>query len=188
MSRQEEHFPEDVRDIAARLSAARVEPDALELDELRRRVHGRAQRAARAPRRRGLAHVLRMNFVAVALTTGLVFSSGVGVVLACTGGAPPPPPGSSSSCQYNQWWTKTGSWPSSDKGTLSVTETWSASKLVVTITYVPPKGTAYGFTYQFSGGSSVNVTSESVTVTAPKNTPSLTVTAGGTTYDFTFTY
>src|ERR1019366_4382815 len=81
---QFDELPEDLRDIAARLLAARVNPSPLELDELRRRVHGRAGRAGRSPQRRGFARVLRTKFVAAMLTVGLVLSSGVGVVLACS--------------------------------------------------------------------------------------------------------
>lgn len=188
MSQYDDRLPEDLRDIAARLSAARHTPSPLELDELRQRVHGRIARARRAPKRRGLASVLRMNFVAVLLTTGLVLTSGVGVVLACTGGPPPPPPGGSSSCQYNKWWTKSGSWTPSKGGSLSVTETWQNSKLTVSITYTPPKGGKDGFTYQFSNGGLVTVTGLSTTVTTTSEPKSLTVVAGGTTYVFTFTY
>ena len=61
MSQYDDHLPEDLRDIAARLSAARVTPNPLELDELRQRVHGRAARAGRPTQRRGLARVVRMN-------------------------------------------------------------------------------------------------------------------------------
>ncbi len=79
MSQFDDQLPEDLRDIAARLSAARVTPTPLELDELRRRVHGRA---ARAPRQRGLAGALRVKAVAGLLTVGLMLTAGAGVVLA----------------------------------------------------------------------------------------------------------
>src|SRR5208283_5484895 len=79
MSQFDDQLPEDLRDIAARLSAARVTPTPLELDELRRRVHGRA---ARAPRQRGLAGALRAKAVAGLLTVGLMLTAGAGVVLA----------------------------------------------------------------------------------------------------------
>jgi hypothetical protein len=52
MSQYGDHLPEDLRDIAARLSAARVRPNPIELDELRQRVERRAARAAASPRRR----------------------------------------------------------------------------------------------------------------------------------------
>jgi uncharacterized repeat protein (TIGR02543 family) len=79
MSQFDEQLPEDLRDIAARLSAARVTPTALELDELRRRVHARG---ARPPRPRGLAGALRIKAVAGLLTAGLMLTTGAGVVLA----------------------------------------------------------------------------------------------------------
>ena len=183
MSQHGEHLPEDLRDIAARLSAARVRPNPLELDELRQRVDRRAARAAASPRRRRLAGALRMNFVASALTSALVLTSGAGVVLACTGGGQQPPPGSSSNCEYNQWWTKTGTWPPG----LTVTETWKNSVLTLAVTYVPPPHTAYGFKYQFAGKGLVTVTSESITLTAPTVPGSLTVYAGGQTYVFSYT-
>jgi len=81
MSQFDEQLPEDLRDIAARLSAARVTPSALELDELRRRVHARSARAPRRERR-GLAGALRVRAVAGLLTVGLMLTTGAGVVLA----------------------------------------------------------------------------------------------------------
>jgi hypothetical protein len=185
MSQHGDYLPEDLREIAARLSAARVTPNPLDLDELRQRVHGRARRVAAAPRRRRLASALRMNFVASALTSTLVLTSGAGVVLACTGGgSPPPPPGWSSSCQYNRWWTKTGTWSPG----LTVTETWSNNKLKVTITNDPPKPQSKSFTYAFGPNGPSGSATGSITVTAPAGTTTLHVTADGKSYSFTFSY
>jgi uncharacterized repeat protein (TIGR02543 family) len=91
MAQFDDQLPEDLRDIAARLHAARVTPTELELDELRRRVHGRARRA---PQRRSLAGALRVKGVAALLTMGLMLTTGAGVVFATgsfgTGGSSNP--------------------------------------------------------------------------------------------------
>ena len=187
MSHHDDQLPEDIRDIAARLSAARVTPSPLELDELRQRARGRIARGARAPQQRGFARVLRMNFVAALLTAGLVMTTGVGVVLAsgATNGAlSTSQTESASSCQYHKPWSKTYSeWPKKG-GTLTITLVWDGTKLTGSIKYTG----SGGFTYQFAGSSSHSVSGSSTSFTAPTGTPSLSVTAGSSTYVFPIVY
>jgi hypothetical protein len=187
MSQYDDQLPEDVRDIAARLSAARATPSPLELDELRRRVHGRAARPGNAPQRRGFARVMRRNFVAALLTAGLVMTTGVGVVLASganNGSISTSQNESASNCQYHKPWSKSYSeWPKNG-GTLTVNLVWDGTKLTGSIKYT---GTG-GFTYQFAGSGSHTVTGSSTSFTAPSGTPSLSVTAGTSTYVFPITY
>ena len=187
MSQFDDQLPEDLRDIAARLSAARVTPTPLELDELRRRVHGRA---ARAPRQRGLAGALRVKAVAGLLTVGLMLTAGVGVGLASgvTGGSITTSYNeSASNCQYHKPWSKSYSeWPvkNNSKIVLYVNLVWNGTTLTGSISY---NGTG-GFSYQFAGSSLHTVTGGSASFTAPTGTPSLTVKAGGITYTFPIVY
>ena len=187
MSQYDDQLPEDVRDIAARLSAARATPTPLELDALRRRVHGRAARSAGAVPRRGYARAMRRNIVAALLTGGLVMTTGVGVVLASganTGSISTSQNESASNCQYHKPWSKTYSeWPKKG-GTLTVDLVWDGTKLTGSIKYTG----SGGFTYQFAGSGSHSVSGSSTSFTAPGGTPSLSVTAGGSTYVFPITY
>jgi len=80
MAHFDDQLPDDVRDIAERLSMSRATFTPLELDELRHRLQKRAQRA---PSRRGLLGRMHAKWVAVLLAAGLLLSSGAGVVIAC---------------------------------------------------------------------------------------------------------
>jgi hypothetical protein len=189
MSQHDEHLPEDLRDIAARLSAARVTPTALELDELRRRVHGRAQRA---PQRRGLVRGFGRNVVAVALTSGLLLSSGVGVVLACTdlgrGDGPSSYPSwpiklqNASWCEYNHKWEGHWSW-NTRHGKVYVTVDWDCKHLTGTITC-----NSRPISWQWGGGGYGDVNLTSVSTNGPSGSTWLKVTADGTTGVANFTY
>jgi uncharacterized repeat protein (TIGR02543 family) len=177
---QFDELPEDIRDIAARLSAARANPTPLELDELRRRVHGRA---ARAPQGRGLRQVLRNRFVAVMLTMGLVFSSGVGVVLACSsvssgGGSDwtwPISLQNASWCQYHGSQTYTYSWHTKHT-ILTVDLFWDCKHLTVGIHCGEP------FNFQWGGGGWNDVDLDSYSSTAPNLSSPLTISTDGSTY------
>src|ERR1700689_2766289 len=135
MSQYDDHLPEDLRDIAERLPAARVTLSPLEADELRRRVHARAGRARRAPRR-GLAHVLRAHLVAVVLTLGLVLTSGVGVVFACDslGGSGPQPPGNV--WQDTNWHYPKLAWFCQYIGKKTWSYSWKTPHGVITLIFV----------------------------------------------------
>jgi hypothetical protein len=74
MGHSDEHLPEDVRDIAARLSEARATLSPLELDDLRSRVTRPA-----ASRRAGR---LRRSTLVAMLAGALMLTSGAGVVIA----------------------------------------------------------------------------------------------------------
>ena len=192
MSQHDDHLPEDIRDIAARLYAARVTPNPIELDELRQRIHGRAARAGRPSQRRGLARVLRMNFIAALLTSGLVLSSGVGVVLACTdlsngGGGPSHPTWpitlqNASWCQYHGKWEGQWKWKSKNSW-VYVTVDWDCKHLTGTITCGNRP-----ISWQWGGGGSGNVDLDSVSTTGPSGSTWLKVTADGTTGTADFTY
>ena len=182
---QFDELPEDLRDIAARLLAARVNPSPLELDELRRRVHGRAGRAGRSPQRRGFARVLRTKFVAAMLTVGLVLSSGVGVVLACstiaTGGGGgsdwtwPVTLQNASYCQYHPSQTYSYSWHTKHS-ILTVVLVWDCKHLTVDIHCGEPFG------FKWGGGGWYDTDLTSYSSTAPDLTSPLSISADGSTY------
>ena len=188
MSQYDEQLPEDLRDVAARLSAARPTPTPLELDGLRQRIqarHARAARAGTAHKPRGLARVLRMRAVAVMLTLGLTLSSGVGVVLACESLSPggggtwtwPSPPQNASWCQYHGKWSYTDSWKTKHS-TLTVLWVWDCKHLTVTIWCGEP------FRFNWGSGSWTDGEPASYTATAPGETSGLVVSADGTTLNF----
>jgi uncharacterized protein YceK len=192
MSQHDDHLPEDLRDIAARLSAARSTPSALELDELRRRVHGRVGRAGRTPQRRSFARVLRMNFVAVMLTMGLVLTSGVGVVLAGQsfgGGGDSNTYGNTSFkgyenaswCQYHGPWSS--SWSGKTKhSSWTVSVVWDCKHLTVHFSC----GESFG--YKFGNGSTYDIKETSYTTTAPNGASGLTFNTDGSTVTLPFSW
>lgn len=79
MARFDDAFPEDVRDIAERLSESRATFTALELDGLNGRLRRRFERT---PRRRSLVARMRAKWVASLLALGLLLTSGAGIVIA----------------------------------------------------------------------------------------------------------
>ncbi|HEY1776984.1 MAG TPA: InlB B-repeat-containing protein [Solirubrobacteraceae bacterium] len=185
MSSNDKHLPEDLHEIASRLSAARATPTGLELDELRRRIRARSLRSGRPPSQRGLLHRSRMRGVAFLLTLGLTLSSGVGVVLACeslgSGGGGswswPSPPPNASWCQYHGPWSYTDSWKTKHS-TVTVLWVWNCKKLTVTIRC----GVPFGFNW--GGGPWYYADPTSYTATAPQLTSGLVVDADGTTLSF----
>jgi uncharacterized repeat protein (TIGR02543 family) len=180
-----ERFPEDVRDIASRLSEARVVPTEFELDELKQRIFRRAARAARVPKAASFARAMRMKLVAVPLTVALTLSAGVGVVFACenlgSGGGGswkwPSPPSSASWCQYKGPWSYSDSWKTKHS-TLTVLWFWDCKHLTVTISC----GSWFGFKW---GGGAWGDELTSFTSTAPSVTSGLTIDTDGTAFTFT---
>ena len=77
MSRFEDPIPEDIRDVAHRLTEARAAFSPLDRDALRMRI-------GRSARRQGPLGRLRIKSVAGLLTAGLMLTSGAGVVIACS--------------------------------------------------------------------------------------------------------
>jgi len=189
MSQHDDQLPEDLRDIAARLSAARATPTALELDELRRRVHARVGRAGRSPQRHGFAGALRTKLVAVLLTMGLVLTSGAGVVLASEsfGFGGPNPFGNvwqsfgfhhdkyASWCQYHGPQTWTHSWRTRHS-ILTVIMFWDCRFLTVHFFCGEP----FGFRWGEGPWYDTRLTSYTATSSDP-NSP-LAVTVDGVTY------
>jgi hypothetical protein len=200
VSEHDGHLPEDLQDIANRLSAARATPSALELDELRRRVHGRAARRGSAPRR-SLAAALRRNTLVAALTGALVLFSGVGVVIASEsfgGHGGDSHSGDShggdnnvfqttslhgdnnaSFCQYHgpgehryRFRTRHG-W-------VDVDVVWDCRHFHFHFDFAPDRGFRYGgFDYRFGNGPSYGSKDQSYDTTADPGTPSVTVDCDG---------
>jgi hypothetical protein len=185
MSQDDGRLPEDLHDIAARLSAARVMPSALELDELRRRARRAQVRPSIA--RSGLTSALRSKFVAVALTLGLVGTSGVGVGLAFGDLG-----GGSNTFQTTSLHDKyvndicvsksgTYSWKLK-RGTLTVLWLWDCHHMTVHFACNEP------FRWKFGSGPWDEATLTSFSVTAPTGTPELTLSADGSTYALPFSW
>jgi hypothetical protein len=191
MSQHDGQLPEDLRDIAERLSAARVTPSPFELDELCRRVYRRVERGRRLPRRSRFATAPRMNFVAVLLTLGLVLTSGVGVVLAsgAIGGGPNTYEHFSfqreddSSCyvEHPGSWSSNYSWKT-QHSTLKVTVVWDCKELTVHVSCGEP------ITYKWGGGPWYDTKRESYTTTASSGTSGFSVTADGSTHTLPFVW
>jgi hypothetical protein len=191
MSEHDSQLPEDLRDIAERLSAARVTPSRFELDELYQRVYVRFERGGSPWRGRRFAGVLRMNLVAAVLTLGLVLTSGVGVVLASEwfGG------GSNTyqdvnfkgyddaDCKVENSgsWSSSYSWKTHDS-TLYVNVVWNCKYLTIHVTCGDP------ISYEWGGGSWTDTKSESYTTIGSSGIPDFSVTAGGTTHTLPFTW
>jgi hypothetical protein len=185
MDRHDDQFPEDLHEIADRLDEARTRPTAIELDEMRARVQRRGQRPG--SRRRGrLVMVLRMNFVAVLLTGGLVLTSGVGAVLASGAvggnnqntysGTTFNKPKNSSGCQYHGPYTHTFTFRSQHGSTLTITLVWDCKDLTTHF------GCNRGISrYQFSGLPAVTVRGTSANGIAPAGATGVSVTFDGTT-------
>ncbi|HLW95231.1 MAG TPA: hypothetical protein VKS25_07645 [Solirubrobacteraceae bacterium] len=189
MERNEDQLPEDVRGIAARLTAARVTPSALELDELRGRVHHRLRRGEPTPRR-GLGAVLRVHGVAVLLATGLILTSGVGVVLASGsfGGGDKQTYGDTdfhghdkhaSSCQYDNEWSGDYSWQT-QHSTMHVYVDWDCDDYTIHVHC----GDEYQYKFGNKGWNDVKETS--YTTTAPSGTSGLTLKTGGQSHSISF--
>ena len=163
---------------------ARASATELELDELRQRVHRRAEQGRGSQHRSRFASV-PMTFVAAPLTLGLVLVSGVGVAIAGgqDGGGSDGGHGNAGDCQYGNDWTKDYEWKVTDHWTLHETLTWDGKDLTTHIDYSQPS-----WSYKFGNGSTYNVKSDSYTTTAPYHTPSLTVTADHAPYTVSITW
>jgi len=191
MSEHDSQLPEDLRDIAERLSAARVTPSRFELDELYQRVYARFERGESPWRRGRFAAVLRMNLVASVLTLGLVLTSGVGVVLASEwfGG------GSNTyqdvnfkgyddaDCKVENSgsWSSSYSWKTNDS-TLKAYVVWNCKYLTIHVTCGDP------ITYKWGNGSWYDTKQESYTTIGSSGTSAFSVTAGGTTHTLPFSW
>jgi hypothetical protein len=185
MDRHDDQPPEDLHEIADRLEEARTRPTAIELDEMRARVQRRAQRAG-SQRRGRLVTILRMNFVAVLLTGGLVLTSGVGAVLASGAvggnhedtykGTTFDKPKDSSECEYEGPSTETYEFESRRHSTLTVTLVRDCDEL--TTHFDCHEGIS---SYRFTGLPAVTVRGSQVYSKAPAGATGVSVTFDGTT-------
>jgi hypothetical protein len=190
MSQHDGQLPEDLRDIADRLFAARVTPSRFELDELYQRVYGRVEGGRSPWRRRRFATVLRMNFVAALLTLGLVLTSGVGVVLASEwfGGGSNTYEATSfhnekdaSWCEYYGKHEHDYSFKTHDS-TVDVDLFWDCKHLTVHFFCDKPFG------YKFGNGPTSDIKLTSDTVIAPTGSSGLTVSEDGYTSTIPLTW
>jgi hypothetical protein len=74
--RDDDHLPDDLREIADGIRKSRIEPTPLELDELKRRARRQAERDPSS------ILAWRRKLIAAILALGLMVSSGAGVVVA----------------------------------------------------------------------------------------------------------
>lgn len=183
MDHREQQRPDDVREIAARLTAARETLSPHELDDLRRRV---GRRVGRGPRRGRLAR-WRTKWVAAVLATGLMLTTGAGVVIACSsigGGSNTYDPISfhnmrdASFCQYRGPFTRTYT-IKTRHGILVVVIVWDCRHLTIHFVYGDP------FSWRWNGG---GPWSSSFDATAPNDVSGLTVSTDGTSYSFPFSW
>lgn len=194
----DEHIPEDLRDIAERLTEARAGFTPLELDELRTRVHRRVSRPAR---RRGMGAFRRTSLAAI-LAAALMLSSGAGAVIAAGyfgGGSQVFQTTSfrhdrdASYCQYHGPVTITRVIPTFF-GLLIVTITFDCGRVIsVHINFIPfpfPHGHGHGlgFGWQFGNGPLQTTSGTSVSTTAPTGTTGMTITSNGSNYTLPFSY
>ncbi|MDQ3742573.1 MAG: hypothetical protein M3320_07465 [Actinomycetota bacterium] len=91
----EDHLPDDLKDVVRRLRDQRPEVSALELDQIKLRAKSRA--ASSGPQK---GFVLKTRLTVALLSLGLV-AGGTGGVLAAKGGTPGPPSGSAGKAQYS---------------------------------------------------------------------------------------
>jgi len=183
MARFDDQLPDDVREIAKRLSASRATFTALELDELRQRVQRRAERA---PRNRGWLARVHARWVAVLLATGLALSSGAGVVIACesVGGGGQTFDTTSfhdmrdaSWCQYHGPYTQVLH-INTRHGVITIVIVWDCRHLQVHF------DGGFPFDWRFDGGG-WNHDSDA---TAPDGTGGMTVSVDGSTYTVPFAW
>ena len=190
MSQHDGQLPEDLRDIAERLSAARETPTPFELDELCRNVYWRVARGGNSERRGRFVPRMRTNLVAAALTVGLVLTSGVGVVLADEwfggGGNTYESTGfyndkDSSYCEYYGKHEHDYSWKNNGS-TVDVDLVWDCKHLIVYIKC------GKGFGYGFGGGPTYDTKLTAYSTTAPYGSSGLNVYEGGSKYTIPFTW
>lgn len=200
MSRFDEHLPEDLRDIAERLTQARPTLSPLELDELHGRVQRRAERASRG---KFLGRV-RKGSLAGVLAGTLMLTSGAGAVIAATslgGGSHTYATTSlshssnASFCQYHGPFTFTRV-ILTRSGLLIIRAVWDCQRLSVSITFFPfhpiirgQGGNVGGFTWAFTGDGSPKIgstDSPTVDTTAPTGTTGMTVNTNGQSFTLPF--
>lgn len=183
MAHFDDQLPDDVRDIAERLSASRATFTPLELDALRQRVQ---MRVKRAPARRGMVARMRARWVAVLLAAGLTLSSGAGVVLACTsigGGSQTFDTTSfhyardASYCQYHGPFTQT-LYIRTPHGIITIVVVWDCRRLHIHF------DSGFPFNWRFGDGGWSN----SNDGYGPEGTSGVTVSVGGSTYTQPFSW
>jgi hypothetical protein len=96
MNEFEQQLPDGLDEVARQLRTRRHAPDAMELDELKRRAMAKATRAAGS--RQGKGTYLRSRLVTIMLVAGLTIGGGAAGVIAAKGGSPPPSAGNGQYC------------------------------------------------------------------------------------------
>ncbi|HWI21241.1 MAG TPA: hypothetical protein VNT22_01360 [Baekduia sp.] len=183
MSKNDDRIPEDLADIAGRLSAGKATIEPSRRNELRERVRMAAIGSARS-RRRLIAGP--MNFAVAALAAGAILTSSAGVVMATSG--------LGGSSHNNSWW----GWPwhghkdassCQYKGPFTRTYTYRYKQLVITVTVTwNCKHLKYSFSsnlpfsYQYGNGPTHGFKSGSHQSTAPSGTSGVTIIFGGKKY------
>jgi hypothetical protein len=181
--RDDDHLPDDLHEVEDLLHAARPSLSPLEADDIQQRVARRIESKSR-PQRAGRLARLRRNGIAVALTSGLILTSGASAVLATgsSGGTWPHEPPDSAGCQYHPSWTKTYTF-TKDGNTITITVSYDCKtgKFTVTITCSKP------ITYYYCNGKTVTVpgTTKTTTFQLDGGSQPVTVTSGGVTKTFT---
>ena len=182
MSRYDDHLPDDLHDIADRLTESRATFTPHELDGLLRRI---GSRMARPPRR--LLSWLRVRSAAGLAAFGLMLTSGAGVVIAATaiGGGKQTfnntlvrSDNKAASCQYHGHRTEVHRIELSHHRFLLVIITFDCSHFIVHIEYPDDN-----FLYNFNDQSPTQVFGH-FNGSSPPGAKSLTVTAGGQVFSF----
>ena len=200
MGHFDEHLPEDVREIAERLTQARATLSPLESDELRGRIH---RRSTRAPRVRRTGRFRRSSLAAI-LAAALMLSCSAGAVIAAGyfGGNDGgfryvfqelsfAHDHDASYCQYHGPITVTRYIPT-PFGVFIVTITYDCGRVIdVHISFIPfsPHGHAIPpFFWRFDNGPQQTANGTSVSTTAPTATTAMTITENGATYTLPFDF
>jgi RNA polymerase sigma factor (sigma-70 family) len=187
--RDEDHLPDDPRDIAQRIAAARATLTPLESEEL----HGRIRRRVRqGSHHGGVASRLRRSSIAGLAAAGLILASGAGAVIASTSLGGSRGAGDGLSNELNKTFSETGFHNSTAASDCAFTEPYSKTYVVnhgtMDITFVQgceelnvDVESDGGFAWRFDNGPD-HYAKRSWTGIVPAGTSGMTVSTHGSTY------